>query len=139
MSPEPNQLHEPLIEKTPVRIGSDRSFGLVFALFFLVSGFLSKQDRSPLLIGATLFFVVSCLYPLALRPLNRIWFHLGMGLSKITNPLIMFVLFYVIFAPFSLILKALGSPLFSIRPQSDLATYWKDTRDEPAHSPKRQY
>jgi hypothetical protein len=46
--------------------------------------------------------------PLSLRPVYRAWMRLGLLLSKITTPIIMGLVFYLVTTPFSLALKVLG-------------------------------
>jgi len=46
--------------------------------------------------------------PLTLRPVYRGWMRFGLLLSRITTPIIMGLIFYVCFTPFSLILKLMG-------------------------------
>lgn len=46
--------------------------------------------------------------PLSLRPLYRGWMRLGLLLSKITTPIIMGLVFYLVITPFALVLKLAG-------------------------------
>jgi len=46
--------------------------------------------------------------PLSLRPLYRAWMRFGLLLSKITTPIIMGLVFYLVITPFSLISKVAG-------------------------------
>ena len=46
--------------------------------------------------------------PMRLRPLYRGWMRLGFLLSKITTPIVMGLLFYLLITPFALILKLTG-------------------------------
>jgi hypothetical protein len=46
--------------------------------------------------------------PLSLRPFYRAWMRLGLLLSKITTPIVMGLVFYVVITPFALVLKLTG-------------------------------
>ena len=46
--------------------------------------------------------------PLSLRPLYRGWMRLGILLSKITTPIVMGLVFYLVITPYALILKLTG-------------------------------
>lgn len=46
--------------------------------------------------------------PLSLRPVYRAWMRFGLLLSKITTPIIMGLVFYVVITPFALVLRLAG-------------------------------
>jgi len=46
--------------------------------------------------------------PLSLRPVYRAWMRFGLLLSKITTPIIMGLVFYVLITPIALVLKLAG-------------------------------
>ena len=46
--------------------------------------------------------------PASLQPVYRVWMRFGLLLSKITTPIIMGLVFYVVITPFALILKIAG-------------------------------
>lgn len=46
--------------------------------------------------------------PASLKPVYRGWMRFGLLLSKITTPIIMFVVFFILVMPFGFILKILG-------------------------------
>lgn len=72
-----------------VSIGSERSFGLVFAgVFLIVALFPLTGDGSVriwALVVAGAFAVAAFSAPYLLRPLNRLWFRLGLLLNKIVG------------------------------------------------------
>lgn len=46
--------------------------------------------------------------PFSLQPVYRVWMRFGLLLSKITTPIIMGLVFYVVITPFALVLKIAG-------------------------------
>lgn len=53
--------------------------------------------------------------PLSLRPVYRAWMRFGLLLSKITTPIIMGLVFYVLITPIALVLKLAGKDAMSRR------------------------
>src|SRR5260221_683986 len=100
----PMTAHESCSRPDAVRRSSNRTFGLVFAAFFLVVAIL------PLLRGhawrwwalpcGAVFLIAAILAPKVLSPLNQAWTAIGIALHKITSPIILGILFYLVFAPF---------------------------------------
>ena len=92
-----------------VKIGSNRSFGIVFFILFLVVALwpiLNNGDiRIWSLIISIIFLVLGILNSKLLNPLNILWFKLGMFLGKIISPIIMLLVFFVVVTPISLFLK----------------------------------
>ena len=92
-----------------VKIGSNRSFGIVFFILFLVVALwpiLNNGDiRIWSLIISIIFLVLGILNSKLLNPLNILWFKFGMFLGKIISPIIMLLVFFVVVTPISLFLK----------------------------------
>ena len=121
-----------------VKVGSDRSFGFVFAAFFTIIGLWPLVGGHPMRIWAlalaVVFVLVSLIYPRLLKPLNIVWFKFGMLLHKIMNPLIMGLLFFVTLTPIALIMKALGKTPISRHFDPDAPSYWIE-RTPPGPAP----
>lgn len=66
--------------------------------------------------------------PLTLRPLYRGWMRLGLLLSKITTPVIMGLVFYVVITPFALVLKLTGKD--AMRRKFDDRVTYRVTREK---------
>ena len=71
--------------------------------------------------------------PRLLAPANRLWMKFGLLLHRVTNPLIMGLLFYLTVTPTALIMRALGKDPLSLRLDPEARTYWID-RDPPGPS-----
>lgn len=126
--------HEDFREKSEVKQGSDKSFGLVFAAVFALIGlwplFKGGELRLWALVLGALFLAVSFLRPSLLKPLNRVWFLFGLLLHKIVSPLIMGLLFFLTVTPTGLIMRALGKDPLRLKRDPNATSYWI-VRDPP--------
>lgn len=107
---------------------SDRSFGLVFAAFFLIVGLLPLLHGHALRIWALLmaagFLVVAMIIPGILSPLNRLWTSFGLLLHRIVSPIALSILFYGIVTPTGLLMRLFGKDPLRLRPDKNAASYW---------------
>jgi predicted membrane metal-binding protein len=110
-------LHESMEERTRVRLGSERSLGIVFAIVFLIVGLwpllYSGTPRIWALVIAAVFVLLGFLAPKTLSPLNRLWFRLGMLLHRVINPLVMGIIFFLTVVP-----TGLGDAASEARPSA---------------------
>ncbi|MBF0249354.1 MAG: hypothetical protein HQL35_01860 [Alphaproteobacteria bacterium] len=132
--------HEDFSRASDVRMGSERSFGIVFAVVFgLVGGWQHYNGNVdwgvPVLGVGGAFLLVALAVPALLRPLNVLWFKLGLLLHKVVSPLVLGLLFFVTVTPIALLMKVFGKDPLSLRldPQAD--SYWI-RRDPPGPAPK---
>lgn len=119
--------------------GSERSFGLVFATVFAIvalwpSIFHGAAPRLWALGIAAAFGGAAFVVPQVLAPLNRLWLRFGEVLHRITNPVLMGVVYYGTVVPASLILRALGKDLLRLRRDPAASTYWIN-REPPGPEP----
>ena len=124
-------------EHSSIKVGSEKSFGIVFALVFGVIAFWPLfEDGSvrfwSLAVGGG-FLLVAFVKPVILRPLNKLWFQFGIALGKIMTPIVMSVLFLVTVTPIALIMRALGKDSLKLKLDSKAVTYWVE-RAEPGPS-----
>ncbi|MFN2308577.1 MAG: SxtJ family membrane protein [Gammaproteobacteria bacterium] len=126
--------HEHLEDRTEVTLGSEKSFGIVFAVVFLIIGLLPLiAAHSPLYwsFGISAVFLAAAFFaPWALAPLNRLWFRFGLLLHAIINPLIMGLIFYLVVTPTGLVMRRLGKDLLRLKFDPKAESYWIK-RDPP--------
>src|SRR5207247_87623 len=70
------------------------------------------------------FLLLALTYPFLLRPLNRIWTQLGFLLSRVTNPIVIGAMFFVIFTPVAFFCRLLGKDLLRLAPAPGAESYW---------------
>jgi len=119
--------HENLREE-PEDGSSNRAFGLTFAVFFALLALMPlihHKSARPWALGLSgLFLVAAVAFPSVLKPLNSIWAKIGLLLSRITNPVVTGLMFYLFFMPTSLLLRALSKDPLRIKLDRSAETYW---------------
>jgi Saxitoxin biosynthesis operon protein SxtJ len=130
--------HESLQSHRIVKSGSERSFGIVFCIVFLVVGGLplvgGGSARWWAIAIAAAFLAIALIRPRLLAPLNRLWFRFGLLLHHIVNPIIMGFLFFVIVLPTSLLLRMFRKDLLRLGKKPQNMSYWI-VREQPAPKP----
>jgi hypothetical protein len=86
---------------------SNKKFGFFFgAVFFLIGLYFfykNEQTITVVLISLSLVFItVSLLKEDLLLPLNKLWMRFGIILGKIISPLVLAILFFVLFTPIAI-------------------------------------
>lgn len=133
-----NAVHENASRDEEIKGSSDRAFGIVFAVVFLIVGLWPLMGGSAPRIWALsiagVFLAVAIVYPIILAPLNRVWMRFGLLLHKITNPIIMGLVFFVTVTPTALIMRILGKDPLNRKIDRNAQTYWID-RQPPGPAP----
>lgn len=131
---------------TEVKMGSERGFGLVFAIFFAIISlwpvvFGSGGLRIWALIVAAVFLGLAYLLPNALKPLNRVWFLFGMFLSKIVTPITMGIIFFLSVVPIGIVRRMTTPDPLKQKFDPDADSYWieRDPEQLALSSMKKQY
>ena len=105
-------LHEDWSREETIKSSSNRTFGLVFTVFFAIVAFLpllrGHGARGWAAVASGVSLLLALLAPKVLAPFNRAWTLLGMLLHRITNPIILGILFYLVFTPMGWLLRRLG-------------------------------
>lgn len=120
--------HESFERAAPLKMGSNKQFGYVFAaLFFILS--ISSYPILPkirifLIIASTLTTAVTLLNPQLLTTPNRLWARFGELLGKVVSPMILGVLFFVIFTPMAVILKICRKDVLDLKIEKSKKSYW---------------
>ncbi len=111
-----------------IEAGSDKSFGVVFAVVFAIIGvFPMWGGGSPAYWAfglSAVFLLLALARPGTLKPLNRIWHLVGLGLSKVVNPLVLGFLFFVTITPMALVMRMMGKDLLRLKFDSAAESYW---------------
>ena len=124
-----------------IKIGSNRSFGLVFfVVFLLISIYPFLKDgniRIWSLIISFIFLVLGLLNSNLLSPLNKLWFKFGLFLGKIISPIIMGIIFFLVVTPIAIIMRLLNKDLLNLKFKEN-NTYWID-KTGPKSKMKNQF
>ncbi len=139
------QTHEDLERSDQVKRGSDRGFGIVFAVVFVIIGLWPLLgDGGPRiwsLVIAGAFLAVALVRPRLLGPLNLIWFKFGMLLHHVVSPVILGLIFFVSVTPVALIMRVLGKDPLRLKMDPDTESYWlkREPPGPPPDSLKNQF
>ena len=124
-----------------IKISSNRSFGIVFFVVFLLIAIYplikSGELRLWSLIISTIFLVLGLINSKILNPLNKLWFKFGIVLGKIISPLVMGIIFFIVVTPIAILMKLLKKDLLDLK-YNDNKTYWK-AKTEPKSKMKNQF
>lgn len=111
---------------------SDRSFGIVFAVFFALAGIAPLRRHHPVRIWAlaigVVFLILALLAPKTLSVLNRLWMRLALALSRVTTPIFTGLLFFVVFTPAGWFARLLGRDPLRLSFDSRASSYWIERR-----------
>ena len=107
---------------------SNRSFGLLFFIVFIVVGLwpvIKGEAANIYLILISLFFLIfGLINSKILSPFNKAWIKLGEILGLIIAPIIMALVYFIILTPISLIVRMLGKDLLGLKFLKKQDTYW---------------
>jgi len=131
--------HELLSRREEVSGSSNRAFGLVFAVVFLLVAVFPLPFGGAVRwwsIGvAAAFAAVAFVLPGVLTPLNRAWTRFGLILHKIVSPIVLGFLFYVVVTPLGLLMRLLGKDPLRLHWDRQSPTYWIE-RTPPGPKPE---
>ena len=115
------------MDSNDIKIGSNRSFGIVFSIVFLLIAiypFLNGESvRVWSLVIATIFFILGIINSNLLSLLNKTWFKFGLLLGKFISPLVMGLIFFLVVTPIALLMKLLKKDLLNLKFNKG-NTYW---------------
>ena len=124
-----------------IKISSNRSFGIVFFVVFLLIALYpltyGGEIRIWSLIISILFLILGLLNSKILAPLNKIWFKFGILLGKIVSPLIMGIIFFLVVTPIGFIMRLLGKDLLNLKYNKN-KSYWIE-KNGPKSKMKNQF
>ena len=124
-----------------IKVGSNRSFGIVFFIVFLLIGLyplLKNNDiRIWSLIISLIFLILGLLNSKILAPLNKIWFKFGILLGKIASPLIMGIIFFLVVTPIGFIMRLLRKDVLNLKYNKN-KSYWIE-KNGPKSKMKNQF
>lgn len=127
------------------KVGSERSFGVVFAIVFAIIGTVpllrGDELRHWSLLAATVFLGLGLLAPAILRPLNILWFKFGLLLGRIIAPIVISLLFFVAVTPTALIMRLLRKDVLLLKLDRNAKSYWisRSKTENPMGSMKNQF
>ena len=125
-----------------IKLGSNRSFGIVFFIVFVLIAtypLLNQEEvRIWSLIISFLFLFLGLLNSKILTPLNKLWFRFGLFLGKIISPIIMGVIFFLVVTPIGLLMRFFGKDVLNLKLNKKKSSYWIE-KTGPKSKMKNQF
>tara|TARA_B100000965_G_scaffold374307_1_gene365475 strand:+ start:416 stop:799 length:384 start_codon:yes stop_codon:yes gene_type:complete len=124
-----------------IKIGSNRSFGIVFSIVFLLIAIYPLINNEELriwsLVIAIIFLALGLINSKVLTPLNKLWFKFGLLLGRIISPIVMGLIFFLVVTPIGLIMRIIGKDLLNLKLNKD-KSYWIE-KSGPKSKMKNQF
>ena len=131
-----------MISKSKIKMSSNRNFGLVFFVVFLIFSFwpltYDGSIRIWFAIISLIFLILGLMNSKLLTPLNKLWFKFGIILGAIIAPISMGVVFFLVITPIGLTMRIMGKDLINSKYDRRKETYWIK-RTTSIGSMKRQF
>jgi hypothetical protein len=122
-----------------------RKFGLTVGIVLLAIASLlywkGKENYTAFEIIGGFLVVVSILFPIILRPLNKIWMTLAILMGWIMTRVILIVIFFIVLTPLGLIARLIGKDFLDLKIDKEKNSYWevRDKKGEAAVDYERQF
>ena len=124
-----------------IKISSNRSFGIVFFIVFLLIALYPLLKGNDLriwsLVISFIFLILGLINSKILTPLNRLWFKFGLLLGKFISPLIMGIIFFLVVTPIGIIMRLLNKDLLNLK-YNKKESYWIN-KSGPKRKMKNQF
>jgi hypothetical protein len=121
---------------------TEKSFGIVFSIVFLIVALYPLIDSEGLriwaLIISAIFLLLAFIAPNTLSLPSKLWFKIGILLGSIIAPIVMAFVYFLTVLPTGLIMRLLGKDLLKQKLDKNAKSYWIK-RSEPMGSMKNQF
>ena len=121
-----------------------KKFGITIGMILLIFGiffwFNNNDVYVHFLIFSVLFIIISLIFPIILRPLQKLWMGTALIIGYIISRIILSIFFYFVITPVALILRLSKRNFLDIK-LKDKESYWilKDEKINEKSSYEKQY
>lgn len=96
-----------------IKLPSNKRFGFFFSFLFLIISIyffysVNYIVGNLLFIIGLIFLVITFFNAKLLLPLNKLWMRFGFLLGMIVSPIVLGIIFFGLFTPYSLVMKVMG-------------------------------
>ena len=127
--------------KKKLNLPTNKNFGLVFSLVFLIISLwplISQNEiRYWALILSVIFLTLGLLNSTILLPLNKMWIRFGIFLGNIISPIMMGIIYFFVVTPTGFALRALKKDVLKIK-KNNKETYWVK-KEDPKSNMENQF
>ena len=131
-----------MASNSKIKISSNRNFGLVFFVVFLIVALWPlKYEEDFRLWSLTLsiiFFILGIINSKLLTPLNMLWFKFRILLGSIVSPIVMGIVYFLVVTPIGVFIRFLGKDLLKTSKVKNTYTYWIK-RDKQKNTMRKQF
>ena len=124
-----------------IKVGSNKSFGIVFFVVFLIIATYPLIDGDKFRLWSLIISIIFLLLGLAnskiLNPFNKLWFKFGIFLGRIISPLVMGVIFFLVVTPIGLVMRLINKDILNLKFNNN-SSYWIK-KTEPKSKMKNQF
>ena len=132
------ETHEDFSRGQQVKASSNRAFGWVFVIVFLIIALLPLAFGGTLrwwsLIVSGLVAVVTIAAPTLLTIPNRLWLRFGLLVHRVISPVVLAIMFYMIVTPMGLLMRVFAKDNLRLRCDAAAESYWIK-REPPGPQP----
>ncbi len=129
------------MKENKIKIGSNRSFGIVFFVVFLIISLFPIIKGNDIRIWSLLvsltFLILGLINSNVLSPLNKLWFKFGLLLGNFISPIVMGFVFFLVVTPIGLFMRLIGKDLLNLN-EKNVKSYWID-KTGPKSKMKNQF
>ena len=108
---------------------SNKKFGYFFTFVFLVAAIFCYTKTfhilgSILILSATVILLATLIKAEILFPFNKLWMQLGVFLGMIVSPIILGIIFFLIFTPIGFAMRLFGRDELRLRFKKNASSFW---------------
>ena len=128
-----------------VELPSNRKFGIFFSVIFIIIAavfyfyFLNLSVAFVLLVLSLITFIITYLNPNILLPFNKLWMRFGVLLGMIISPIIMGLIFFGLFTPYSIVIRMMGRDELHLKFDSKKSHWIDRCQNSPQTDFKKQF
>ena len=100
------------------------TIGVVLALLGMWCVWRGKEGSYPLLISAIVFFSLGFLFPLLLKPVQKLWMSLAILIGWLMTRVIVTILFYLVVTPIGILARVCGKDFLNTKIDRNANSYW---------------
>ncbi len=119
---------------------SDSKFGKAVGTSLLVAGlilyFIKRDLVLYFLVPGLVMLALAFFFPFSLRPVNRLWMLLGRVLHKITSPIILGFVYFILIVPIGFVRRLAGKNQMA-KLNRNKESYWIQASEKPINFNKQ--
>ena len=122
---------------------SNKSFGIIFFIFFLILSALVYKNNIILtyflIFVAFLFLFLAMKKSELLSPLNKIWIKFGIVLGKIISPIVMGLVYFSVVYLTKIFLILIKKDILNLKLDKNTHTYWINKNNNEKSNMENQF